>query len=68
MSIIHVAVAVQSGLDRIVVGEVQGPGPAHKRPYVGVSQVRSWSRWCGLGAILWALIVKNGQGLLKIDF
>ena len=31
----------------------------HKRPYVGVSQVRSWSRWCGFGAILWAFIAKN---------
>ena len=31
----------------------------HKRPYVGVSQVRSWSRWCGFGAILWAFIAKT---------
>ena len=31
----------------------------HKRPYVGVSQARSWSPWLVLGAILWALIAKN---------
>ena len=31
----------------------------HKRPYVGVSQVRSWSHWFVLGAILWAFIAKN---------
>ena len=32
---------------------------SHKRPYVGVSQVRSWSHWFVLGAILWAFIAKN---------
>ena len=34
-------------------------GVFHARPFVGASQVRSWSRWCGLGAILWAFIAKN---------
>ena len=31
----------------------------HKRPYVGVSQARSWSPWLVLGAILWVFIAKN---------
>ena len=36
-----------------------GDAQVHKRPYVGVSQVRSWSRWCGFGAILWAFVAKT---------
>jgi hypothetical protein len=31
----------------------------HKRPYVGVSQARSWSPWLVLGAILWERIAKS---------
>ena len=31
----------------------------HKRPYVGVSQARSWSPWLVLGAILWVRIAKS---------
>ena len=31
----------------------------HKRPYVGVSQARSWSPWLVLGAILWAIIAQS---------
>ena len=30
-----------------------------KRPSVGFSQVRSWSHWFVLGAILWAFIAKS---------
>ena len=37
----------------------RGSARHHARPFVGASQVRSWSRWCGLGAILWAFIAKN---------
>ena len=33
----------------------------HRRPFVGASQVRFWSRWCGLGAILWAFIAKTDK-------
>ena len=32
---------------------------AHRRPYVGVSHARSWSRLLVLGAILWAFIAKT---------
>ena len=31
----------------------------HKRPYVVVSQARSWSPWLVLGAISWAFIAKS---------
>ena len=31
----------------------------HRRPFVGVSQARSWSPWLVLGAILWARIAKS---------
>ena len=31
----------------------------HARPYVGAFQVRSWSHWFVLGAILWVFIAKN---------
>ena len=31
----------------------------HRRPFVGVSNARSWSRLLVLGAILWAFIAKN---------
>ena len=30
----------------------------HARPFVGAFQVRSWSHWFVLGAILWAFIAK----------
>ena len=32
---------------------------AHRRPYVGVSHARSWSRLLVIGAILWAFIAKT---------
>ena len=36
------------------------PSPiGHRRPFVGVSQGRSWSPWGGLGAILWVFIAKS---------
>ena len=31
----------------------------HARPFVGAFQVRFWSHWFVLGAILWAFIAKN---------
>jgi len=31
----------------------------HRRPFVGLSQARSWSPWLVLGVILWAFIVKS---------
>ena len=40
----------------------------HARPFAGASQGRSWNHWVVLGAIVWAFIAKNGQGLLEIDF
>ena len=35
---------------------------------MGASQVRSWSHWCVLGAILWACIAKSDRKLLEFDF
>jgi hypothetical protein len=32
---------------------------SHANPYVGAFQVRSWSHWFVLGAILWVFIAKN---------
>ena len=59
------------GLREVKKVEIQGPGlkasispPSyHANPYVGAFQIRSWSHWFVLGAILWAFIAKNGQGL-----
>ena len=40
--------------------EAGGPDMrVHRRPFVGVSHARSWSRSLVLGAILWAFIAKN---------
>ena len=33
-----------------------------------LSQVRSWSHWCGLGAFLWAFIAKSYPNLQKLTF
>ena len=38
---------------------VEPKGRGHARPFVGAFQVRSWSHWFVLGAILWAFIAKN---------
>ena len=35
--------------------------PHHARPFVGAFQVRSWSHYFVLGAILWAFIAKNDK-------
>ena len=35
------------------------PPSHHAGPFVGASQVRSWSHWCVIGAILWAFIAKS---------
>ena len=43
----------------VVSPDTSRSATVHRRPFVGASQVRSWSRWCGLGAILWAFIAKN---------
>ena len=32
---------------------------SHARPFVGAFQVRFWSHWCVIGAILWAFIAKS---------
>ena len=40
----------------------------HKRPYVGVSQFRSWSHWFVLGAITWVFIAKSDQHLQILTF
>ena len=48
----------------------QGNALVHARPFVGAFQVRFWSHWSVLGAILWAFIAQNTRSLkrsLKID-
>ena len=38
---------------------VQASRFSHRRPFVGASRARSWSRLPVIGAILWALIAKS---------
>ena len=38
---------------------VSGCQHSHRRPFVGASRPRSWSRFLFLGAILWGIVVKR---------
>ena len=66
------AVALGAKLEMVQGGgtpdALQSMGPTHRRPFVGVSHARSWSRLPVVGAILWKFIAKSYQNLPKMTF
>jgi hypothetical protein len=59
---------VQTGSDAVTWLHDAGEASVvdHRRTFVGLSQVRSWSHWFVLRAILWAFIAKSRQNLPKL--
>ena len=56
---VSAACSLGAGMRALVPLPALSQRHVHARPFVGAFQVRSWSYWFVVGAILWAFIAKN---------